>query len=290
MNTCSRRFLALNCVLQGHSLLDACDGEITIAAEAFGVSSKKMERMLADLEVLRMRPSYFSQCSPLVKPLVNFFRSSDYAFIALPGVNPIYLSSFMVSDAAGEVDDQVRDLVIGSLIRDIAYVEKDSDIAIADGKLLLPQKYEDDLRDAMMHAYILCVFGPGFPERSAKALLKLAPRLTMEGYRNIPATVCCEVLEELIRNGLPPTDYSATVLHIPDLLPVYQATGTIMELSSQDDSILWMLDEADSIKVKVLPVSPTVVRELLVTSMFDLSNIDYVVGGANGGLHVKSGG
>lgn len=288
MNNSARRFLALNCVLHGHDVLDAFDGDISLFQAAFSFKAEGKARELVDsLNAMQQSTSSLSVLSPLVMPLVSFFRSADYAFVVFPGMAPIYLSTFAVSDRNGEVEPAVRDVVLRAIIRDISYVNTNKDIAIVDGKLLLPKPLEGQIPQAVLDAYTLYTLGPVVKGTFAKPLHAVRDRLTLEGYRPIPVATMINLFKSLVEMGVPGPDYARTTLMIPDYLPVYQKTGTIMELRTGEEGILWMLDVAREDKCKVLPVNYTTVRELLVTGLTDLANLDYVLGGANGGLHVR---
>lgn len=289
MNNAARRFLALNCVLQGHSILDAFDGQVELLQNAFNFNKlDKAQAFVDEVDSLKDKPSYLSNLSPLILPLVNFFRSQDYAFVFFPGMQPIFLNTFAISDRNGEVDAQVRNVVLQSLIRDIAYVPADKDIAIVDGKFLIPRAREGELQQAIQEAYVLYCLGPCVKNAALDSLHKVRDRLTLEDYRPIPVATMLNLFKDMVAFGFSGTDYTRTTLVIPDYLPVYQKTGTVMELNHSDEGILWLLDVSGEDKCKSFPVSHTVVRELLVTGLTDLANLDYVLGGPNGGLHVRA--
>lgn len=289
MNSCTRRFLALNCVLHGHSILDAYDGNLSAAADGFVKGDLlKMQKLVEQLDALQKEQSYFADKSPLVLPFINFLRSQDYAFVFVPGAGPVYLHALAVSDRAGDVAPSVISAVMSSMIKDIDYVDTDKEISIVDGKLFLPRYREQEMRPALMEAYRCYCRGPFTNGDYSNALLSHRDKLTLEGYRDIPASVGLSILQDLLDHGVPPTDYTLSTLTIPDYFQVYQKTGTILGDSPDGDGLLWLLDVMDSPKGKVITVSKTVIRELIVTGLTDLSNIDYQMGGANDGLHVRS--
>lgn len=289
MNNCTRRFLALNCILHGHSMLEAYDNDFDkAAAQLTGGNGDVLKTLLTRLEGLQNSKSYFEDKNPLLLPIVNYLRSNDYAFVFVPGTGPIFISMLAASDRKGEVSTAVRDAVLSSLIKDVVNVELDKDIAIKDGTLYLPQARMKELKQTIGEAYTCYCKGPFGQGGYCDRLLAQRMALCLSGYKNLSVNVFLTCVKEMIKRGLPPTDYAKSTLCIPDYLVVYKETGTIMSKSPTGEELLWLLDIEGLDKGKVVTVDRAMVRGLLVSSMRDLSNIDYVVGGENGGIHVKS--
>ena len=287
MNTTIKRFLALNCILHGHSLLDAFDGNREQAAASITDGNEKLLQYYLDqLAFLQSSPSALNSEDPVALAFVNFFRSSEYASVCLGGLQPISISMFAVSDRRGEVDDQVRNAVVLNALKDVTFTEKPKRTSITDGLLYTTVDKKDRIRKLMLRGYALYSAGPFNNGMPCEAMIASVNKFTLEGYTNISAKGVEDILKALIDFGVPPTDFTRTLLNIPDLLPVYQKTGAVMELLPDGTGVQWLMDLKGTAKGKVVTVGRSNVRSLLISSLSDLANISYEPGAKSNGLVV----
>lgn len=275
------RFLALNCILNGRSLVDAFDGDFERAAKVLGTPKvHEYNELFQHLEETKKVEE------PLVRVLLNYMRLHCYAFVTPKGSDTVMLSSIVESDRAGEVSDILRRAIVLQLIRDVSYIDKLDDIGIRDGVFYLPKGITSDyFESVLMRAYNLFCFGPtGEP---GDTLISKASSFTVAGYKPVTVAVARRLLSNLAKNNFAPSTYRETIFMIPDLFPVYQRCGCLLSNSDiRKDTIDWIMDngEADSISISV---DKDVISSLIVNDLTDLSNIEYA--GKKEGIRVKAG-
>lgn len=277
MNVSARRFLVLNAALNGHNFLDVYNGDVDFAAQDLGVTPAQVRQWVERFQKNCTYPTLAESCQPEFTVLLNFYRCNEYAFVFIPGFGQLTLSAFAETDRNGDVDDRTRQQVLSMLVRDIAIVNDDSEVRIADGVFYVNGHGKNSvppttLLQYMLSAYILYRDGPFTGnEKASELIFSLRDQFTLEGYKNFTAKQCVGVLKDLAYYPGNPTDFRDSLLRICDLLPVYQATGGILQDNSGE--VLWLLDVKGTSRCKVEEVSYTAVRGLIIQSLRDLANV-----------------
>lgn len=275
MNIDARRFLAVNCLLNGHSFMYAFDNDMDIALEAFGDSSKE-EIDKFDKEIC----SYFSQTleeNALTMLLLNYFRVQQYAFMVMPTGESIMLAELADLDRKGKVDENTVRVVAWQLIRDIQMIKgADKDLKIVDGNLFLPEIYKEaDYKESLIRAYELYRDGPAnlkiFIKRNRrKFYISAFKKFTAEDFKGVVTMIC--------KKGTNPGLCSKTTLHIPDLLNTYRKTGAIC---AESDLILDAVDAILPVNGSDLSTMVSIeysdLKSLLLNSIQDLSTVSVKV-------------
>lgn len=289
MNASARRFLALNSALNGRSFLEVYNNDAGAAAQDLGIATALVEKLD---EGLREHQSSYSplsaNCQAEIAALLNFYRCSEFAFVYVPGFGQLTLSSFVETDRNGNVDDVTRQQILSMLVRDIAVVQSDDEVRIADGVFYVNAKEHrptTTLLSYMLSAYILYRDGPYTGTAKASELIvSLRNQFTLEGYKNFTARQCVDVLKDLVNYPGNPVDFRDTVLNISDFIPVYRTTGSILQ--DNVGEILWLLDVKGTARCKAVEVPYSTVRSLIIGSLHDLGN---VVWSDKGGITLTDG-
>ena len=286
MNDSARRFLALNCVLNGHSLYEAFD-DTTEAAKCLGVDSQTL--VLINIQLQNLEQNWHILIPTDVRVVLNFMRTAEYAFITPPGSNAITIRDLAESDRKGEVEDDVRRVVLSQLIRDVAFVNDEKETRISDGTFYLKGPCSSYyITSVITQAYELYRDGP---RNGTNFIRDNRERFTVEGFRRFTPSNSSAILLGLVSAKIAPTDYRDTTLFIPDLLPIYKACGCIMVPSSTErDSLIWLLDIKDTDNCKPVSVDKSAIRALLVDNAHNLENVEYNTAAKSSGLCVKDGG
>ena len=279
MNGPMKRFLCVNAALNGHSILDAFESPED-AAKHLNTSVETVKKLDAELAAL---PVMMGKTHLLVSTLLNFMRTTQYAFVTPPGGAPVFLPVFAESDRRGEVPAELRDAILRQLVRDVTPVEDASALPIIrDGMLTLAEPMVAFIPTAMALAYELYRDGPNKSLR----ILKERHNLSIADYKEFSAKKVMEILNDFVAKGVSPEDVRATTLQVPDFLPVYQKTGCILCTSEEEaESVDWLLPVQGKNSAKSMTVGLPAIRELLVTSLMDLSNMCYSM--TKGGLVLK---
>lgn len=283
MNNAVRRFLAVNCILNGHSLISAFDNNAALAAEALGSVPEaqvwKWDRDLRNLEKTGLGMESFS---PVTRVVLKYFRMKEYAFITIPGSGPIYFDSVVESDKNGELEPDVLSGVLSLVVRDIAYVKSASDVRFADGVLYIPTGMEAQVRNDIVNAYRLYAYGPNDTSRLVD-ILRGHSSLTQ--YSAVSVRTFREIIDALLSYKVKPSVYGKTSLLIEDLLSVYQTTGCVFTQAVGDsENVLWLLDNIAQSTAKLVTVPIELMRTLIIESISDLAAVSYRAGGPNNGL------
>ena len=277
MNANCRRFLAVNCALNGHDFLEAFDGDVAAASRVLDRSEKYVTDLQQKYAVANVKPKLKDLYDVNIITILNFLRCSEYAFVAFPNTAPITLKDFVETDRRGEITAHVREVFLQGLLRDVAVGLDSKAVRIADGVVHTTLRSSDELMVAIKGAYLIYKSGPKTKEGFNESVLQSRHRLTLASYRDMPASTCRELLEDILQQNLNPTVYRDSLLFIPDLLPVYQATGTVIGLTSEvaTDNVYWLLDIVGTEKAKTVCVPLNTIRSLINNSARDLSNIAF---------------
>lgn len=268
MNQDARRYLGINCVLNGRSFIDAFDGSVEDAATGLDISVEEMQSLNERLSAAQGQ-NPLTQTSAITKTLLQFLRTQEYAFIYLGG-EKYSLPTVAFSNREGELDDDVAFAVVRKMLRDVAFVDTADEIKVADGVIFVPEQYTKSLNARIHDAYLLYRDGPkGRPASFGK----IRPSLTLMEYKPIPAKAVFTFLSDLASWGKAPTSLRDTTLMISDLYPVYEQTGCIMEKDQGNNSIYWLLDKEGAARSSVIIQNLEVLRPLMVTGLRDLANI-----------------
>ena len=282
MNNTCKRFLALNCVLQGHEL-----SEIFVDSSEFAscleTTEEKALQLWNNLQELSKFEDVTAKCNPVVLALLNFFRCEEYSYIFIPNNGPFTFRAIMESDLRGGIEPAVRVAALRQVIRDVEFVTRTRDIKVADGVLYFFEEDKDKMQDFLLEAYTLYRDGP-----VKKSYLNGHKNLVvLRNYKGMSGRTLVSVFSEMIDQKINPTSYSKTNLIIPDYVEVYKSTGCIMETSDEDKSVVnWLLDDVSGDKCKVLSVNFQALRELIFNSLHDLESVKYKAGAPNGGLYI----
>lgn len=288
MNLSCRRFLALNCVLHGHALTDAFDGDISLCAKAFDRSVSDMQDLQKALIELEQKPSLLKDESPSVLSILNFFRCNEYAFLYIPGAGRMILQYIKDSDISGELSDDVRRGVLRMILNDVTFVESTKEINVTDGVVSYVAGTSATLGEDVEAAYRLYRDGPVLRGGKRLEIVANGAYLQLATYKSLTARTHVSMLKELVSAGIRPTDLSKTALVLPDLFTVYKSTSTIMCRDDVDSEyVYWMLDQKGKQTAKVVHLAVQAIKPLLISSLNDLSNIEYQVGAPRNGLVVK---
>lgn len=259
------RFLAVNCVLNGHSLLDAFDGDTAVAASALDMTTEEVARVDSSLSALETKGDEGWCADPIIRTVLNLIRTREYAFLQTPQ-GPIYYQEFVESDRLGQVRDDVREAVLSTLITDIQYVNMripELETRYFDGLLLLqPGISNDELKDKILTAYKLYRDGPG---TGKEHLLKQRHKLSVGNAEVLPASKVKSILVQLAKGKVPPSAYAKSTLMVTDLLTTYRATGILCEYSTAKPGYIDFLmhcdeDNADVTVTLSMEAVNTVVR------------------------------
>lgn len=278
MNSTSRRFLALNCALNGHNFLEAFDNNVELAAKCLGTTKENITSLEKKYAEQLGKPSSKQLFNPGVLSLLNFFRCSEYAFVSFPGAPPISVREFVESDRQGEVSKEVRNALLTNIVRDIAFVPSMEDSRISDGIFYVKGCSDTDLFGMISGAYMTYCFGPRTKQGYNTAVLDARNRVNLAYFRGLPASTCLGLLNDCLSQNLNPTIYRDTCLLIPDLLPVYRQTGAILAMPIDEadrEGIRWLMDIKGTENAKAVKVPSSMVRSFINDSPRDLANIVY---------------
>lgn len=272
VNDSARRFLALNCVLNGHSFFAAFDNDPSLAAKCLGKDTQTL--VLLNMQLQHLEEIGHIDIPIDIRVALNFIRTAEYAFITPPGNGAITVRDMAVSDRNGDIDDALRRAILIQLIRDIAFVEDEKETRISDGTFFLKgPRSPEDVMNIIQRAYELYRDGP---KGGVRALVKSGEQFTVEGYKDFSANTCYTLLSKMVTTKIAPTDYRDTTLFIPDLLPIYEASGCIIVPSTtEQNNLIWLLDVKDSKECYPLSVEKAKVRSLLIEDAHSLANIEY---------------
>lgn len=279
MNKEAMRFLALNSILHGHSVLEGFQNSVETMASCLGVDVEIASRLANDLDSL---PEVEVSENPMVKLFLNFYRNNAYTFVAM-GTDIVPLCKFMVNDLNGQVSSELRISYLGYLIRDAAQDEMYVDPFICDGVLhCTPQDFQY-VQQAMLNAYALYLGGP---VGTTKSLAKSLRRYTsLDDYSRLNEATALRIFKQIVKEGKKATIYQRTLLNTPDLVETYTHTGCIIAFSDPTrKSVNWLMGvESELDNTMVMTVEMSTLQNYLLRSVRDLENVKVARGpGGNG--------
>lgn len=276
MNNSARRFLALNAVLHGHSFLEAFNNDIEMAAEVFSdstpIKAAALEKLNKDLMEAALREAP-KELDILTSTLLNFFRDGTYAFIGMPGKQPILIKSLAGSDMRKEIDDNLRQAVLMRVFRDVTHISDPLETRISDGVLYTVETSDRVIMQALLKAYFTWIYGPN---ETPKRLISVRDRLSLDTYKPIGGNITLNILKDIVKSPLPSTIYKRTCLSIIDMLEVWKATGCIMSLSKTNPGFVNILMDVkgDTEQCKIVSLDKTSIGSLMVNEFRDLQSLE----------------
>ncbi len=273
------RFLALNGLLHGHSVLKGFDDSIEKMADALSIEVSEAEDLVKKLDALPVVPT---SDDPLVNTFLNFYRTQAYAFMAMEGTI-IPLEKFVATDLDGQVADDVRYMFLTHLIMDVSQRPEYVNPIIKDGILYCTAQDFQHVEPAMLEAYQLYMTGPAGTQRGF--YMALRKFTSLEHYSRLTPSTMVKVLRYIVKAKKNPIIYQQTMLNTPDLLTTYKHTGCIIAYRDlSHTSVNWLLDvegALDSTMSMVVDVST--LRHYLVKDVRDLAGIKVARGLGEGG-------
>lgn len=278
-----KRFLAVNGLFNGRKLTDVVDGDYAEMDRLLGSSrSKELE------EILENKPDVMINVHPVLRSLINYFRTYQYAFVTPQGAEPIKFSSIMESDREGTLPDQLRMAVLSQFIQQAEQVKEEKDVGVFDGCLRYTPDIEfSKIPQMVVSAYYLVMYGP--TGAASDRVMKYSKYFTLAGFKSFSGAQALNVVNALASADYQPRTYALTNIIVPDLLKVYKETGLVMRQSEiKDNAVDWAIDyprEGQKTKTVVVTVEHAMLRTLIVNSLQDLHSI--VHGGPSNPLVVK---
>lgn len=224
-----RRVYALNCVLNGHSLLCAYGHDTQKAAEGMELTPEEVVGL--DVSLRKLEKDYADQwcTSKVTRTILNLFRTREYAFIQTPN-GPIYLQELAESDRQGQIREDVREAVLASLVHDIQYVKAEKETRYFDGLLMIPHGITNsELKRCILDAYKLYRDGPG---TGKEPVLKWRYQMNIASSPTLNAGSLVGILRRMLKDGYAPTSYTRSTIMIADWSVVYESTGCLCEQSA----------------------------------------------------------
>lgn len=285
MNIETRRFFVLNAIINGHGIMDACENDISLASSILMLdkdekSQREAKKIIDGIDNLyKNGKTLESEYHIITRVVLNYFRVNDYAYIHVPGQPLFYLSAIAEGERTQQIEAGLGAEIAMRTIMDIGYVRNPADTHISDGKLYIIPSDEAGLRQYIQDAYHLFFMGTT-PERdqaeSNKVLTILNNRnlFYMGQSKSVSATAFKKTIKTILDAGWDPRTYSRTFLKVSDLMDVYRSTGTLLMRDPADsEHILWMLDVVGGIRYDVKTVKLSDLRDLMINSLKDLSNL-----------------
>lgn len=270
----ARRFLGFNALLHGYTPEDAFQGD---AAEILGLGDKEVETLFTRLKGIEYKAP---ATDPMVLALLNFLRSSEYAFLSLKGQYILRLWDFADDDFNGRMAKGMSAGVLSNLLRDYAETNEEGNPYVTDGVLCCTRTEFQGANKAMQEAYKLITKGPSGLKKNLNLLIR--QHTTLDPYTPFGTVNLLEILDGLVDAGIHPTVCQQTFLKTPDLMDTYKSTGCIMAYSETDrNSIDWLMDVkgSDDLATSVrIPFST--LRNHLLNSIEDLKGA-YAVAARN---------
>lgn len=236
----TRRFLALNAMLNGRSALEAFDNSEEKMASATGFDISDIKGLADTVYNL---PKKELPCSTLLANVfLNFFRTPDYAFLTAPGV--VYpFEEFVKADLEGQVTNELRENFLFCILSDVAYDEKSAYPYIEDGVVYCKQKDATSIGDAIFEAYNTILKGPAKTQKSlATSIRKYS---SMDSYSPITGKMLIKIMRQFIQVGLNPIIYNQTLVHVPDYFEIYNLSGAVISYTNSDPlmpTVQWLVD------------------------------------------------
>ena len=273
------RFLALNSMLHGHSVLAGFMNDSAVMADCLDIDKEEAEMLVKKLDEL---PVEEPTNDPLTATFLNFFRTQAYAFLAM-GDNIVSLEKFVGSDVEGQVEDDLRYMFLTHLLMDVAQGDEYWQPFIKDGVLHCTSADFKRVNECMLEAYQLYMSGPAGTTQGLQTFLR--KYTSLEHYSRLNAAVLLKGLRQISRAKKNPIIYQQTLVNTPDLLTVYKHTGCIMAFRDMSQtSVNWLLDvEGVADSTICMVVDMTTLRNYLVRDMRDLEGVKVARGLGDGG-------
>lgn len=261
-----KAYLALNCVLNGHSILEAFDNDINEAANVLTGGDVKMMQSYHDkLEEARKLPSVVSKHHPTAVAILNTMRLPQYSDYCIAGHMDVPLSALESLVKGKSINNAQKESMIYGLFQNFVEVENASECRVEDGTVYTTYLNTEQLMAVVMDAYLM--YTRGVSRKKCTTLLKCKDNLRLENYREFSPKEVCDILSSILSCEINPTDFSKTCLYVEDLLPVYKETGCLMSLTSHN-SVTWVMADGTCIDM-----SPLDLELVGVSKLHDFANV-----------------
>lgn len=276
------RFLAINCVLNGRSLLDAFDSDVEMANTVFGTNN--IEEISEKIDQLNSQP--LVEREKVVSCMLNLFRMDEYAFVMSNSGEPILISAVAEGLRAKDLTDDVAYAIASQVVRSLSWSKDDTTVFIRDGVLSVPKSYSllPDLNmyitECVKKAFDLYCFGPlGHVKNvvtSNRAVYNIG------SFKSLTAVTAINIVKYFLKCGVPPVEFSRTTFVVPDLLPLYKKYGVIMCNSQNSyEEVDWLIDYQRKSESIALTVNKDELCKWILVSPTELCRAKYA-GARNG--------
>lgn len=274
MNANARRFLALNCAINGRGIIPAYDNDVYKASKELNISSSEVLELNSKLLELNSKSMMFDELDRLVKILINFIRCPWYSFIFVPEMGKVNIVDLMEMDRNGSVDKNIIKMTLDQIIQNAVKINNEGDCRIADGCLYVTRGQADVFRQSFTKAYEIAK--NGFETKlTKKSIFSNRKYFDIKMYSEISVNVFLNIVKTLISNDINVSDYRYTLLRVADMFTVYEKIGCVQAYDAEEDIIDWIISNEDDSKSKLFRVHSNGVISFIVNSMKDLMNVRY---------------
>lgn len=274
MNANIRRFLALNCAINGRGIIPAYDNDVNKAAEELNISPSEVLELNSKLLELNSKSPMFDELDGLVKILISFIRCPWYAFIFVPEMGKVNIMDLMEMDRNGSVDKNIIKMTLDQVIQNAVKIDKEGECCIADGCLYVTRGQADVFRQSFTQAYEIAK--NGFETKpNKKSIFSNRKYFDIKQYSDISTNTFLNIVKTLISNDINVSDYRNTLLRVADMFPVYEKIGCVQAYDAEEDVIDWIISNEDDSRSKLFRVHSNGVISFIVNSMKDLMNVRY---------------